>query len=572
MAGLLDYLGGDDSQAGAMDPRLMGLLGMAQGFGSQLAPQPASRLPLARPNMAYGLSQAAGGYGAGYGKGLEQQQLQAATQGQQLKNLNDTLQYNFWAPWAGAKPLPMPGIPSGAPQMAAGAQPGAGGMVRPSAGLAPGQPGVAAPAAGAGFGGSAPAGGPDIATMMRTMPPPVLQHFGISVPPELNLLYAAGIGPGDPRYQNALDKVVVKGMGVNPVIGGERPGVPAQNFNMATNRYEPQPGTFDTMAQGAYTQAHAAGMGGLGPKEAEAAFKAGLDVRTANTNARNTAFYQTGNMPPDAMNPTGSPAVGVGPNGDIATKEGNVVPAIPTKGAYPGTDAIINQNANTKLAEQNFGSVQTSLQQSEGRLMATAKALQMLQSTGGLTQHRAEIASALRGAGLGPAADIVMSAKDQAAVETALGHQTWDVLQGLKAIATGTGSRILNSEFVHTLDSQAGPDLLPEANFNLISTMLGGINQTKRMIGNYYGIAKPMQWGNGWGLDANSFMSAYYDKPQNSMQRSIEDAGQALGSMRGGAWPTPPAAAIKALQMDKSRAGDFTAKYGPASARTVLGQ
>lgn len=71
MAGLLDFLMGDQSQPATLDPRTMGMLGLAQAMSQAYAPQPASRLPLARPNAAYLLGQAAGGYGGGYARGQE---------------------------------------------------------------------------------------------------------------------------------------------------------------------------------------------------------------------------------------------------------------------------------------------------------------------------------------------------------------------------------------------------------------------------------------------------------------------------------------------------------------------
>lgn len=75
MPGLLDLLGYQPP-----DPTQMGLLGAAGNVGQAYAPQPASRLPLARPNAAYLLSQAAGGFGQGYGVGLQQQQQQLQNQ------------------------------------------------------------------------------------------------------------------------------------------------------------------------------------------------------------------------------------------------------------------------------------------------------------------------------------------------------------------------------------------------------------------------------------------------------------------------------------------------------------
>jgi hypothetical protein len=90
MAGLLDLLSGGGGQ---LTPQQMGLLGMAAQMSNAFAPQPASRLPLAKPNGAYLIGQAAGGYGRGYAAGLETQRanLQNQMLGAQIGFYRDAL-------------------------------------------------------------------------------------------------------------------------------------------------------------------------------------------------------------------------------------------------------------------------------------------------------------------------------------------------------------------------------------------------------------------------------------------------------------------------------------------------
>src|SRR5258708_15982776 len=97
MVGLLDWInGGAPAQ---MDPRMMGLLGAAGAMSEGFAPQAASRLPPARPNMAYLLTRAAGGLGGGYAAGQE-------AQTRQIANLTAAFPYNLRA-----AAFAMPGIP-----------------------------------------------------------------------------------------------------------------------------------------------------------------------------------------------------------------------------------------------------------------------------------------------------------------------------------------------------------------------------------------------------------------------------------------------------------------------------
>lgn len=541
MPGLLDYLNGDTSDAGAMDPRMMGLLGMAGAMGSAYTPQPASRLPTARPNMANMLGLAAGGYGQGYGQGLKEQmipaqiaQMKAMTTGQNLQNQNAVDMYNMWAPYLGkpqmgadpsgggtVSPGPMPqpqgGAPAGpAPQMPAPSAMGGAGMA-PGPVPTPNLSG-AAPVAPS----SPPAGGglPSMADLYK-LPPPLLQKMGITVPPELVSAYAAGMAPGSAEWNNLARNAAIKASGVAPVIGGERPGVLPSYMNPATGKYEADLGQLGPMQAGAAAAARGSAEGALPSKEAEAAYNAGLKVNTENEIEKRKSFYQTGIMPPGyGAQPVASPS------GAIATERGTVVPPAPPQ-PFLGTDAQIKQNENTAVAEKTFGQVRGTLDQTEGRMVALGNALKTVEGKG-LNEGRAHAANILRGAGLNTAADAVMTAKDTNAVQIAMGSQTMDILGQLKAMNQGTGGRILNSEFVSLLDKQYGPNMGPEANHLLLSQALGGVYQTRNMIDDYYKYAKPGGW-----RDANAFQSAYYSKPENSFNTMVDQAGKALGPLKG---------------------------------------
>lgn len=358
-----------------------------------------------------------------------------------------------------------------------------------------------------------------------------------------------------------LPEAVIASQIPKPVIGGDRPGVLPQYFNPRTGRYEADMSSLPAMEAGQFAASRGKAQGELGAKESEAAFQAGLKVKTENETLKRQAFYQTGVMPPDygaANSPSVQPSTG-----NIATPKGTVVPAAPQTTTFPGTDAITKQNTNTQETEKNFGAIRGTLDGTEARMVALAKSLQTVQS-GGLNEKRAEIANNLRGAGLAGPADFVMSGKDTAAVQSALGLQTLDILGQLKQINQGTGGRILNSEFSNLLNKQYGPDLSPQANYDLITQALGGVYQTRNMIDDYYKYGKPSGW-----RDANAFQSAYYSKPENAYQNMVDQAGKAVGPLKG--MMTPPPTAVKHLQTNPSLAPDFDAKYGVGASKQYLG-
>ena len=580
MTGLFDFLSlgqGQSDQNAAYSPGLLALMGASQKLSDALAPQPASRLPLGKPGIGYLLGQAAGGAGQGLAASQILRQGQTKMYGEQLANMQAAQMYNLKAAALGWPTIPVPGMPgvggkpSGAPPQAAGAQAAASAMVPPSAGLAP-PVASAAPVAGLGAGAPSPAAGGGQPPVGGAFPPGFLQQlltrqaFGINPTAEQQQLQAAGKNPydlTDPAVRNVLNAATAHAVGIAPAVAPTRPGMLPQYWDANSGKYNFDTSAIPALSQGQFAAAAATGAGGLGAKEAEASFNAGLKVKTENTIERNKYFYQTGQRAPDAMANDPAMTPQAAPNGDVSMPDGTVIPSPPKTAPFLGADAMAKQNTNTQETEKAFGAIRGTLDGTESRMIGLAKALQTVQS-GGLNERRAEIANIIAGAGMPGLAAKIMSAKDVSAVQTAMGLQTLDVLGQLKQINQGTGGRILNSEFTSLIDKQYGPDLAPQANFNLITQALGGIYQTKKMIDGYDKVAKPGGW-----RDANAYQSAFYSNPANSYQTMVDRAGQTIGPLKGMA--APPVAAIKHLQMNPTLRSEFDAKYGAGAATQYLG-
>ena len=430
---------------------------------------------------------------------------------------------------SGASPAAAPAAAasSGAPPASSGAPAPSGSSTPPASAAASGQPPASSGAT------AFPNGAPVVApvgdkgkVMGLALPPGVsLQQAQIMGPAKLAEAWAEWAKPQNIREGAAITYYDFNTGQQRPLY--QNPKMPEGTYrDAATNTTVQVIGANDAIKAAAQAKSGGEAQGALPAKETQAAFEAGLRVRTEDDIAQRQAYYQTGIKPP-AFSASDKPTI-VSPAGDIGTPAGTVVPAPPKNMPFAGTDATTKQNTNTQDTEKNFGAVRGTLDQTESRLLGLTDALKTTQG-GGFNEQKADLSNKLRGLGLGPLADTVMSEKDVNAVQKAIGLQTLDVLGQLKQINQGSGGRVLATEFTNTLDRQYGPDLGPKANFDLITNALGGINQTRSMIDDYNKYAKPVQ---GW-RDANAYVSAYYSDPHNQMPAMVAKAEKAVGPLKG---------------------------------------
>lgn len=565
--GLLDTLAGGDGTmfGGQMTPQQMGLLGMAAQMSQAYAPQPASRLPLAKPNGLYMLSQAAGGYGNGYTAGLAQQQQRAATMQTNLGTADALWKYNTIAPYVGAKQLsaqdlqsgnfdpktmqmaqslPSPSQPQAAgPQAQGGSSPPSSAMPQPSASptrspAPPAQP-QGAPQMGAqpqtGANGLPQAPGNPFAQSL------VYSALGVNMSPAQKIAQSYGLNPYDPKsWANTSPLVqaeITKASGVTPIIGGDRAGVPAQSYNPATGNYSPLPSTFQTMQQGAFANASGAGAGGLGAKEAQAAFEQGLKNQNTIVNVPLPNGQTRMMSQQDALGVTQGRTL-IKPPGPMTIKGdegispiGSVIPAPPPPqgNTMPGFTAGVPQNA-AEVTKGWTGSLQPGAT-AETQLTQIAQALKETQS-GGLSEVKAEVANTLTGAGLPDLASAVMGAKDVANVQTILHDNIFSTLSTLKSTTAGTPSRFTQMEFKKIGDeAMSNPDISPQANFNIITQLLGAIRANRSMVGDWsQASAAPSPSGRQWS-DPSQFESAWINR--NPLQGFQDQAAKDLGPFKG---------------------------------------
>lgn len=532
-----DNLGFTGNQG--MNPGVMGLLSAVQAYGAANPPQPASRLPLAQPSQAYMISQALGGLGQGYREGVQTRNQAAALPAIQAQGASANLgvmqnlqMYNMWAPLLGQPTISMQDLQKGnfdkptmtmaqshaqqqpqAPQMPPQVQPqqpvssdpnqvplrqnmapppsqmpqtpvpqgiSSGGPPQSGQPQPQQQPSVTGPA-------SAQANQPSQPQLLgQSFPYLVRKHFGFPTSPIEDQAFAAGQNPDSPQVKAMIQLKMQTDSGMTIPPGR---GFPGANFTPGQGYSAPRQGISDIANQaGGIANAQ------LPAKEAEARFTSDLMTGAPSSPA-----------PPGAARPSMAPT-GSGTVSPVNTPKGTVVPSpMGNQVMGPGSDLIAKQNTASVDTQQKWDSIRPTLEQSQNRLEALSKAFQQVQ-TGGLTTEKAQIANALRGAGMGGAADKILSAKDTAAAQIALWNGMQDVLTSLKTINTGAGGRILNSEFQAFLEHGFSPDMAPTALHQAITQQLGLMYQMRNMISDYHGVARQQGW-----RDANQFQSAYLD-------------------------------------------------------------
>ncbi len=534
---------------GGIDPRAAGLLAAAQAFAQ--AGQ-ASRVPQSGLG-AFGA--AAGSFGQGYGSAAQAQQ-RSAFQGAQMGMLGEQTQSVRLE--NAAKLLNMPllelksDIISGKrdPYTYAliGQQP-AGGRAAP----APDQGAGASPAS-----GGIPFGQGPVSSAVPDMAPPP----GVGGP-ALGPVQAQG-GQGAPGSLPLPQGWSPRNLMVNQALYGDAVKSYLDKYNERFGVVRPGSSYPDPTAPGGWSTAPTPSIEAERQKQAQEQFNrtgipqqpapgtAGARPETMNIGTPDTPMIvrsQNGVPLKDAKgNPISAEAAArqpvqaqpsAKPAADtVTTPKGTVVPSPTGRQVMgPGSDLIDKQNTESIATEKNWNLVRPTVETSRQRLLATSAALSELEGKG-LNEGRADIANTLRGIpGLGWAANLVMSAKDTAAVKEIVWNSLQETLSGLKQV--NQGGRVLNSEFNQFMEHGYSPDMPAATLQKAIAAQLGTSYQIHNMISDYNTVGRHMK-PEGW-LDANQFQSHYLDK--NPLEGFVDYAKAEIGSFKGqAAQPSKPSA------------------------------
>lgn len=360
------------------------------------------------------------------------------------------------------------------------------------------------------------------------MPPPLLQRMGIQVPPELTAAWYAGIKPGTPEWQTLVKNVAIKASGVQPAIPPTRPGMLPQYYDTATGRYTQDTSAIPALSAGQAASAAATASGKAAVENQntlqEVTLPNGQKQLMTKADALRVAKGTALRTPPEPMSIA---------KDETVSPSGTVIPAPPPAAGMglPGVTTGVPENrADTT---KNWTSTLGPSINAESQLTQIASALKTTQS-GGLSEIKAKIANDL--GGLGPAgqalAKQVMGAKNVADVQTVLHANIMATLDSLKAIVQGSGGRILKTEFEKVSEEAlAHPDLTPEANYRIITQMLGILRANRAMVGDWnQASSAPTPSGRQW-VDPQKFETSWQEK--NPVDSFIKKAGDDIGPLKG---------------------------------------
>jgi hypothetical protein len=180
--------------------------------------------------------------------------------------------------------------------------------------------------------------------------------------------------------------------------------------------------------------------------------------------------------------------------GNIITSRGTVVPnAQQYQTLAEGEKPAGAQLDRSSKVIENWNNNRANLETQRSRLGVLSQSFQTLEGRG-LNESKADLSNVLRGAGLPWVADKIMSAKDTASVQQALWAGMQDVMSNLKTLVSGSGGRILNSEFQAFMEHGFSPDMLGPALYKAVTEQLGTMHQQTNLINDWYTQGKMRGW------------------------------------------------------------------------------
>lgn len=205
-----------------------------------------------------------------------------------------------------------------------------------------------------------------------------------------------------------------------------------------------------------------------------------------------------GSVPPQRTALTGE---------NVITDRGTVVPStVGNQTMGQGTTDINEQIKDSRKTSLNWDKVRSQGETARDRLFLSASLLSGPEGLQGnaLNEWKAQASARLRAFGLGGVADHIMTASNTVGVQTLLWNSMQESMSALKEFNSGTGGRILNSEFNAFMDKGFSPEMLNPTLYTAITHQLAAVYQTTNMLDDWHGVAQPMKW-----RDANQFQSAY---------------------------------------------------------------